>query len=77
MNMEIEQTVSLSPSSRLLLRVLKELKVADLRTLERETGLARRTLMYSVRQLRDAGLVEVQICLNDSRRRFYCLKPTI
>ena len=68
-----EETSPLSPSSRLVLRVLYEVKITDLNTLQEETKLPKRTLMYSISQLKKAGMVRTQFCLNDSRKRYYCI----
>lgn len=61
----------LSNSSKYILRVLKEFKVATIEKIKLETGLSRRGIMYSLRELRESGFIFVQVCLNDSRRRFY------
>ncbi len=68
-----QEAQPLSPSSRLVLRVLYEVKITDLQTLQDETKLPKRTLMYAISQLKRAGMVRTQICLNDSRRRYYCV----
>jgi DNA-binding transcriptional ArsR family regulator len=75
--MEIQIAQPLPASARLLLRVLRDLKVSDLKTLQKETGLSRRAIMYAVKKLKEADLVEVQICLTDSRRRYYCIRANI
>jgi DNA-binding MarR family transcriptional regulator len=67
------EMLDLSPSAKLVLWVLKEVKISDLGGLSRKTGLAKRTLMYSIEQLKKLGLVKTQICLKDSRRRYYCI----
>lgn len=72
--MELERTLEIPPSARLVLRVLREFKIADVKTLLRETGLSRRTLMYGIRRLKEMGQIDIQICLNDSRRRYYCIR---
>ncbi|MCL4342878.1 MAG: MarR family transcriptional regulator [Candidatus Thermoplasmatota archaeon] len=59
-------------SSRYVIRVLRDLKVATIESIQDETGLSRRTIMYALHELKERGLVFVQICLNDSRRRYYC-----
>lgn len=70
----LDQISDLSPSCKLLLKVLSEIKISDLKTLERETALPRRTLLYSISKLKERGIIEVQVCLNDSRRRYYCFR---
>ncbi len=62
----------LANSSRYVLRVLRDLKVATTESIQDETGLSRRTIMYALHELKERGLVFAQICLNDSRRRYYC-----
>lgn len=70
----IELTYSLPPSAKLVLRILRDMKITDFKRLQDETGLSRRTLMYSIKLLREMNAVETRICLNDARRRFYCIK---
>lgn len=67
------EIVRLTPSARLVLRVLKELRISNSIALLEETGLSRRALMYSIKQLKTFGLVDVQVCLKDSRKRYYCI----
>ncbi len=71
--MQVEETLEIPPSARLVLHVLRELKISDIRRLSDETGLPRRTLMYAIRRLKENKLIDIQICLNDSRRRYYCV----
>ena len=66
----------LSNSSNYVLRVLKDLKVATLASIMEETGLSRRTVTYALSELKAGGLIFVQVCLNDSRRRIYCYSAT-
>ncbi|MCL4420866.1 MAG: hypothetical protein M1477_04170 [Candidatus Thermoplasmatota archaeon] len=40
------------------------------------TGLSKRSLLYAIKVLREKGLVEVEVCMSDTRRRFYCLKSS-
>ena len=49
-------------------------KIVRFHDLVTGTGLSKRTLLYSIRTLREMGLIETQICMNDTRRRFYCLR---
>jgi DNA-binding transcriptional ArsR family regulator len=67
------ELIRLTPSAKLILRVLRELRITDSITLREETGLSRRSVMYSIKQLKSLGLVTVQICLKDSRKRYYCI----
>ncbi|MEM0157109.1 MAG: MarR family transcriptional regulator [Thermoplasmataceae archaeon] len=64
----------LSGSALKVLNVLSSMKIARFEDLKARTGLPKRTLLYSIRVLRDAGIVETQICMSDARRRFYCVK---
>ncbi|MHB1709211.1 MAG: MarR family transcriptional regulator [Thermoplasmataceae archaeon] len=61
-------------SARLVLMVLKRLRIADFRTIEMESGLSKRSVLYAVKMLREMGLIDIQICLNDTRKRFYCIR---
>lgn len=70
----IDLSFSLPPSAKLVLRILRDMKITDFKKLQDETGLSRRTLMYSIKLLKDINAVETRICLNDARRRFYCIK---
>ncbi|MCL4350243.1 MAG: hypothetical protein M1535_02195 [Candidatus Thermoplasmatota archaeon] len=38
----------------------------------KETGLSKRTLMGSLKHLKEESLISVKTCLTDTRRRFYC-----
>lgn len=57
-----------------VIEVLSRLKIARFQDLMAETSLPKRTLLYAIRILRDLGIVETQICMNDARRRFYCIR---
>ncbi|MGP6219921.1 hypothetical protein [Caldiplasma sukawensis] len=48
------------------------MKIADVKTLIKETGLSKRALMGSLKNLREMELISVKTCLSDTRRRFYC-----
>ena len=61
-------------SARLVFMVLKQLRIADFRTIEMESGLSKRSVLYAVKRLREMGLIDIQICLNDTRKRFYCIR---
>ncbi len=61
-------------SARMIYLVLKEKKVARLCELLDITGLSKRTILYSVKKLKESNLIDVLICLNDTRERFYCIK---
>ncbi len=64
----------LTPSTRLVLIALRYFKVARLCQLIENTGLSKRSVLYSVKKLSAMGLIEVNICLSDTRQRFYCIK---
>ena len=66
--------IHLAGSALKVLNVLLSMKIARFEDLKERTGLPKRTLLYAIRTLRDAGIVETQICMNDARRRFYCVK---
>lgn len=74
--MQTEETLEIPPSARLVLHILRERKILDMKKLLRESGLPRRTLMYAIGRLRETGLIDVQVCLNDSRKRYYCVRIT-
>ena len=70
----IEIVKSIPPSAKLLLRVLREKKILRFEELMEETMLSKRTLLYAIKALRELGMIETQICMNDARKRFYCVK---
>ncbi|MCY0851119.1 MarR family transcriptional regulator [Thermoplasma acidophilum] len=61
-------------SVRLVFSYLKNEKISDVAHIMESTGLSRRSVMYAVKVLRDANLIDIQICLSDTRRRYYCIK---
>lgn len=71
-----EKFKELTPSSKLILLTLKNIKIADVKTLMKETGLSKRALMGSLKHLREETLISVKTCLTDTRRRFYCYAQT-
>lgn len=70
----VEIIKSIPPSAKLLLRVIKEKKISRFDELIDETMLSKRTLLYAIRTLKELDLIETQICMNDARKRFYCIK---
>lgn len=70
----IEIVKTMPNSAKLLLRVLKENKISTFDDLMEETMLSRRTLLYAIKALRELDLIETQVCMSDTRRRFYCVK---
>ncbi|KJE49601.1 MULTISPECIES: hypothetical protein [Acidiplasma] len=72
--MESGIITELSPSAKLIYKILEEIKVARLCQLMELTGLSRRTILYSVKSLNKYGLIDITTCLSDTRQRFYCLR---
>ncbi len=70
----LEAQEGIPPSAGLVLSILSDLKISDLKRLRQETGLSRRGLMYALKMLNQAGLIETRVCLTDTRRRYYCIK---
>ncbi len=64
----------MSVSARMIYLVLQDRKIARLCELMDITGLSKRTVLYSVKKLKESNLIDVLICLNDTRGRFYCIK---
>ncbi|BAB60513.1 TVG1419878 [Thermoplasma volcanium GSS1] len=65
---------SLPPSARLVLAYLRSAKISDVARIMENTGLSRRSVMNSVKMLKELGLIDIQVCLSDTRRRYYCVK---
>ncbi|KAA8922110.1 helix-turn-helix domain-containing protein [Thermoplasma sp.] len=61
-------------SVRLVFSYLKNEKISDMARIMESTGLSRRSVMYAVKVLKEANLIDIQICLSDTRRRYYCIK---
>lgn len=70
----IDIVKNMPTSAKLLLRVLKDNKISRFDELMEETMLSKRTLLYAIKTLKELDLIETQICMNDARRRFYCIK---
>lgn len=64
----------LSPSARLVLRIITERKTVKFKELKEETGLATRTIRQALKELREAGLIKVLPCLDDARERLYTVQ---
>ncbi|MCL5441203.1 MAG: MarR family transcriptional regulator [Candidatus Thermoplasmatota archaeon] len=60
------------PSSRTVLDALSRAKISTLNAIINETGLPSRTVQLALKNLIALKLVNVRICLNDTRRKFYC-----
>jgi DNA-binding MarR family transcriptional regulator len=69
-----QELKALTPSTRLVLITLRQFKVARLCQLIESTGLSKRSVLYSVKKLNAMRLIEINICLSDTRQRFYCIK---
>ncbi|WMT51585.1 MAG: winged helix DNA-binding protein [Ferroplasma sp.] len=69
-----QELKTLTPSTRLVLITLRQFKVARLCQIIESTGLSKRSVLYSVKKLSAMGLIEINICLSDTRQRFYCIK---
>ncbi len=69
-----ENFFDLSPSTRLVLNYLKTAKISDVDSIIRNTGISRRALMYAVKILKEKNMIDTQICLSDTRRRYYCIR---
>lgn len=63
-----------SKSTLEVFEFIRSRKIVRFQDLISGTALSKRTILYSIRSLREIGLIETQICMNDTRRRFYCLK---
>lgn len=70
----VELVRSIPVSARLVLKVLQEKKIARFDELLEETLLSKRTLLYAIKALKELDFIESQICMNDTRKRFYCIK---
>ncbi len=64
----------LKTSSKLIMMILQQKKIATISEIQDYSKLSRRTIMNCIRDLRNLGLIEIQVCLSDTRKRFYCLK---
>ncbi|MCL4341394.1 MAG: MarR family transcriptional regulator [Candidatus Thermoplasmatota archaeon] len=63
-----------SKSTLEVFEFIRTRKIVRFQDLVSGTGLSKRAILYSIRSLREMGLIETQICMNDTRRRFYCLR---
>lgn len=64
----------LTPSALQVLEFIKSRKIARFSEIIQHTGLSKRSVLYSIEKLKEMGLVETQICMTDTRRRFYCIR---
>jgi DNA-binding MarR family transcriptional regulator len=64
----------LTPSALQVLEFIKSRKIARFSEIIQYTGLSKRSVLYSIEKLKEMGLVETQICMTDTRRRFYCIR---
>jgi DNA-binding HxlR family transcriptional regulator len=73
--MDISQISSRLPqSAELILDALKRNKILRFEEMMSLTGLSKRSLLYAIKILRECNMVEVKVCMTDTRKRFYCLK---
>ncbi|BFI74888.1 MarR family transcriptional regulator [Sulfurisphaera ohwakuensis] len=63
----------LSPSTKLVLKVISNRKIVKFKELKEITGLSTRTLRYALKELKEMGLIKVLPCLEDARERLYAL----
>ncbi|MCL4435216.1 MAG: MarR family transcriptional regulator [Thaumarchaeota archaeon] len=64
----------LSPSTKLVLKVLTEKGQITQKDLIRETSLPKRTVNHAVRKLKSCNLLKVKYNFNDLRQKYYvCL----
>ncbi len=52
---------------------IKDRKVTTLCDIIENTKLSKRTVLYAIKRLESMDLIYVTICLNDARRRYYCI----
>jgi DNA-binding MarR family transcriptional regulator len=74
MGEQIGIVTNMTTSSRFVLMILQEKKIATVNEIQNRSKLSRRTIMNSIRDLRKLGLIDVHVCLSDTRKRFYCLR---
>lgn len=67
-------TLSIPPSARTLLKLIRERRIMKFEEIKAETSLSKRALLYAIKTLRELDLIETQVCMGDTRRRFYCIK---
>ncbi len=65
--------ISLPPSSLLILEIIRNEGIIDLSALIAKSQLPRRTVFFALRRLRMSGLIDIKVCLQDARRRHYCV----
>ena len=64
---------NLSPSARLVLKIIAERRIIKFKELQEATGLPARTLRYALKVLKDNGYIKVFPCLEDARERLYVI----
>lgn len=67
-------TLPAPPSAKIILKLIRERKIMKFEDIKAETGLSKRALLYAIKTLRELDLIETQVCMGDTRRRFYCIK---
>ncbi len=63
----------LPPSAKLVAKILEHNELLSQGEIAKETLLPPRTVRYALTRLDDAGVIEVQFCFSDARKRYYCL----
>jgi|ACXJ01.1.fsa_nt_gi DNA-binding MarR family transcriptional regulator len=64
----------LTPSALKVFEFIRSRKISRLNEIMEFTGLSKRSVLYSIELLKSMGFVETQICMTDTRRRFYCFR---
>ncbi len=64
----------LTHSALKVFEFIRSRKIARLNEIMEFTGLSKRSVLYSIEMLKGMGFVEAQICMTDTRRRFYCFR---
>ncbi|ARM74715.1 winged helix-turn-helix domain-containing protein [Acidianus manzaensis] len=67
---------SLPCSAKLVYKVLEMKKKLTFNELKEETYLPERTLREALKILKEKGLIETEVCLKDTRSRYYILSET-
>jgi len=60
-------------SAKLVYKVLEYKKKLTFKELKEETALPERTIRHALKILKDNGLVDVEMCLWDLRKKYYVL----
>lgn len=60
-------------SAKLVYKILEIKKSATFQEIKNETGLPDRTIREAIRKLKEEGLIQTRICLDDTRSRVYII----